>query len=390
MARLPSRPARRRVALRVAVYSDDVYRRTSRGLCSQLSFPQFIAGLAPFFEALTLIGRLDPEPGPCRHPLPAGIGVVGLETYSGLTSPRRLLGLLWRSLPKIWQALDDADTLVVMGPHPLVLLLVPIALLRRRRLVLGVRQHYPSYIAARHPGRFAIRWSARALEWVFRAMSRFVPVVVVGPGIAAQYAHAPRLHDLRVSLVGEAEVGEPQRDYSHDLRVLSVGRLDPDKNPLLLAQIAADLAADGQRWRLTVCGEGALRDDLERAIAELGVEDRVDLAGFVTSGDLARCYHEAHFLLHVAYTEGVPQVLYEAFSTGLPVVATDVGGVRQASDGAASLIPPADAKAAVGALRRLAEDPGLRRRFVEAGLRHARDHSCERELARLAAFLRAE
>ena len=59
-----------------------------------------------------------------------------------------------------------------------------------------------------------------------------------------------------------------------------------------------------------------------------------------------RSTHSSDVFLHVSWTEGVPQVLFEAFAAGLPVVATDVGGVAQAVDGAALLVAPGDALAA--------------------------------------------
>jgi glycosyltransferase involved in cell wall biosynthesis len=78
----------------------------------------------------------------------------------------------------------------------------------------------------------------------------------------------------------------------------------------------------------------------------------------------------------------VPQVLYEAFSAGLPVVGTDVGGVGAAAGEAALLVRPGDAAAMARAVARL-DDPLVRRRVVDAGLRRAREHTIERESARL-------
>ncbi len=98
-------------------------------------------------------------------------------------------------------------------------------------------------------------------------------------------------------------------------------------------------------------------------------------------------YASSDVFLHVSWTEGVPQVLFEAFAAGLPVVATDVGGVAQAVDGAALLIPAGDASAAAKALERVAEDESLRQRLIRQGLEQVREHTLEAETQRLALFL---
>ena len=89
-------------------------------------------------------------------------------------------------------------------------------------------------------------------------------------------------------------------------------------------------------------------------------------------------------------TEGMPQVLLEAFAARLPVVATAVGGVSEMARGRGLLIPPCDASAGAVALQRLLDDPPERARHVQAGAEYARDHTLEAETARLASFLGGE
>ena len=95
----------------------------------------------------------------------------------------------------------------------------------------------------------------------------------------------------------------------------------------------------------------------------------------------------SHALFHCSWTEGVPQVLLEAFAARLPVVATAVGGVAEASGGAALLVRPGDAGGPACELARVAADPALRERMIEAGLAHACEHTLEREACRVAQFL---
>jgi phenylacetate-CoA ligase len=123
---------------------------------------------------------------------------------------------------------------------------------------------------------------------------------------------------------------------------------------------------------------------------ELGIAGALELAGFVAPGEalLAR-YHAADLLVHVAVTEGLPQVLLEAFATGTPVVATAVGGVPATLEhGAAGwLVPPRDLDALVKAIRTAAGDEEERRRRARRGLAIAREHALEPEAARVARWL---
>jgi glycosyltransferase involved in cell wall biosynthesis len=90
--------------------------------------------------------------------------------------------------------------------------------------------------------------------------------------------------------------------------------------------------------------------------------------------------------LHVSWTEGVPQVLFESFAAGLPVVATAVGGVPELAEGRSVLIPPGDADAATEATRRVVSDAGLRAELVDAGLDCVRRFSLDSEAQRVTAL----
>ena len=98
-------------------------------------------------------------------------------------------------------------------------------------------------------------------------------------------------------------------------------------------------------------------------------------------------YRGVNAFLHISWTEGMPQVLLEAFAAGTPVVATAVGGVPEAAGDAALLIPPGDADAAASALHRLASEPELRRDLVRRGIERVRNRTLEAESARVARFL---
>jgi glycosyltransferase involved in cell wall biosynthesis len=140
-----------------------------------------------------------------------------------------------------------------------------------------------------------------------------------------------------------------------------------------------------------VCGEGPLEGALRDRLATLGVAAAADLRGYLPLADgLRDAYREAHAFLHVSRTEGLPQVLFEAFAARLPVVATDVGSVAEAGGEAVLLVPPEDAEAPALRLAELAADPALRESLVDAGLARVRTHSLEAELERTSRFLRGD
>jgi glycosyltransferase involved in cell wall biosynthesis len=262
--------------------------------------------------------------------------------------------------------------------------------LRGKGVIQGVRQESIAYMRSRHPNsrvRPALAW---VMETCFRALARRWPVIVVGPALARTYSRGRAVLEISVSLISESEIGAgpKPRSYSGELTALSVGRLETEKNPLALADVIAALRRLDDRWRLVVCGEGAMRPDLERRLRELGVADAVELRGYVAhDAGLREEYRKANALVHVSWTEGLPQVLYEAFAAELPVVATDVGGIRDATGDAALLVPPGDPRGIAEQLARIGRDEDLRARLVRRGLEIVRSHTLESETTKVAGFI---
>jgi glycosyltransferase involved in cell wall biosynthesis len=268
-------------------------------------------------------------------------------------------------------------------------------------VILGVRQEFPSYIRNRLPSRkwFWAVGLAHIFEWAYRRLARRLPTVVVSEALGESYrrAGAPVLV-APFSLVSRSELAPLEEAlarswHGDELRVLTVGRLDAEKNPMLLPEILAGLLQRDPRWRLIVVGQGPLDEAVRERAAELGVESAIDLHGYVPSGQpLWSLYRSANAFLHVSLTEGLPQVLVEANAAGAPVVATDVGGVRRGLEEGrlGLLIPPRDAGAAVEALERLRTDEQLRTELVRAGIEHAGRQTKEAQLDRIAEFIREQ
>jgi len=380
--------------LRVLAYTDQRYWRRERSIWAQRSFVCLLGELAGELGSLTVAGRLSRDAsGEARYRLADGVRFVALPWYESAADARALARASAGSLRRFWRALDEADVCWLLGPSPLAIAFALLALVRRRRVVLGVRQDLPSYARSRHPGRRLHALAADVQEAAFRLLARRVAVVTVGADLARGYRRSRALLALPVSLVSRRDVrlpgAAPRVRYDEpELRVLTVSRLDAEKNPLLLADVLRRLVDSDPRWRLVVAGEGPLAGDLRTRLDELGVAGRAELLGHVDlDPGLNELYRTSHAFLHVSWTEGLPQVLFEAFAAGLPVVATDVGGVAQAAGDAALLVPAGDPEAPARALVRIASEPELRALLAERALARAREVTIESTAARLAAFL---
>ncbi len=381
--------------MRIAAYADFRYHRDADGLRAEMPFAIFLGALTPFVDRLVLVGR-DVKGRDGRtlpHVVEDPVEVSVLPAYANAANPVAVLRRLPATAATLWRIIDDIDGVILFGPHPVATMFLLLAAVRRRRVVLAMRQDYPKYVERRHPGRVGLLAAARSMDMIWRLAARYVPVVVVGDELAQRYRSRFGTHVTTVSLVDGRDVADEPGGLaasrsSGPIRILSVGRLDAEKNPLLLADILAGLVATGGDFNMTICGDGVLRDDLEQRLRGLGVADRATLTGYVpVDGGLMDLYRSSDVLLHVSWTEGVPQVLVEAFAAGLPVVATDVGGVAAAVGDAGLLIPAGDANAAVAAINRLSDDRSLCRRIAAHGLDRARAMTRQAQAQRLMQYV---
>ena len=152
-------------------------------------------------------------------------------------------------------------------------------------------------------------------------------------------------------------------------RVLSIGRLVPDKDHDTLIKAFSLVAAKHPQAELWLVGEGPLKEALEQLVQESRLSDKVRfLPG---QADLRPRFNQASLLVLSSITEALPNVVLEAMAAGLPVVATRVGGLPEmvVPGETGWLAPPRDVPALAAAMSQLLADPQTRRAFGQAGRR---------------------
>lgn len=164
-----------------------------------------------------------------------------------------------------------------------------------------------------------------------------------------------------------------------DLELLAVGRLEPVKGFDILIRAFAEVAAVHDEWRLTILGEGPERERLERLTAELGLDRKVSMPGWVRhpSERMAR----SHAFALPSNREGFPNALLEAMASGLPAVAFDCASgpgeiISHERDGI--LVPPGDANRLAAALEHLMANAAERERMGAAAREAVQRYAPER------------
>lgn len=391
---------------RLGLYIDATYRVSTDGgrrrvqtTSECLQFLRFACAVGASFDSLVLFGREAPANMATEYALPleGTIDVAPLPYYADLHHVLQVLRAVRGVLQGMWRGLDKVDIVWVFGPYPFSLALVAFALMRRRHVVLGVRQDTMRYYRSRIRSRWMLPTLAPLwlIDRLYRTLARRLPTTTVGREIERRYG-GPRENVLQhvVSVVPRDEIVDGPAQPSQDgrIRLLTVGRIDSEKTPLMVVECLATLdRVTPGRFELTWAGDGPMAVAMAERAAGLGVASRLRLPGYVPFGPgLIALYRDSDIFVHSSLTEGVPQVLVEAMAAGLPIVATDVGGVSALlGDAAGGLVPPGDRDALVRSVLSLSDDQVRRRSCAERGLKRARDLSLEAQAARVAGFIGA-
>jgi glycosyltransferase involved in cell wall biosynthesis len=183
-------------------------------------------------------------------------------------------------------------------------------------------------------------------------------------GLAAQACNPQRTVVIRNGVDTARALARPTAEPA---TIVTVGRLQAPKDPLTFVRALASL--EPRRFRALLVGDGPERAAVEAEIAALGLGASVELLG--EREDVANLLAESQVFALATRSEGLPLSVLEAMASGLPVVASRVGGLPElvVEGETGLLVPPGDPAALARDLERLLADPAFRARLGAAGRR---------------------
>ena len=308
---------------------------------------------------------------------------VGIEpVVAGHRGP----GSVPRTIARLARLIDELAIDVVHANRTLDLMLAGTAA-RLRRVPVVSTLHWLGRLAD-HPEDGGASLARRAEEMAPVVLNRALAdrIVAVSEAVQRSFASLPGFPAARVEVVypGLDVVGIAAPDAAMRARVretlglgltvpvvLNVGRLEPVKGQRHLVPMMKRVRERVPDAVLLVAGGGEQHEDLTRLVAEAGLGDAIKLLG--SRADVDALLAASDLLVLASESEAAPLPLFEAMRAARPVVATDVGGVREiVSDGETGhVVPRGDPRALADAVVRALGTPGAAARMGEAGRQRA-------------------
>ena len=167
----------------------------------------------------------------------------------------------------------------------------------------------------------------------------------------------------------------PPRSRGGEWRFIQAGRLIEKKGLPVTLRAFASFLRQYPNATLTIAGEGPLLGELQGLTRELKIDNHVSFTGFISQEQLRDIFYASHIFIHPSETgpdgnqEGIPNSMLEAMATGLPVFATQHGGIPEAIESGVSgvLVAERDHEELVWALLNAVEDRHFLSRIARAG-----------------------
>ena len=378
--------------------------RASDGSLRELegSFARYIDSLAPYFDEISLCVPTIAKPsGEGTAIRSSNVTLAPLPSFEG---PAQFYPKLPIVLPKLLSWVRSVDVLHCRVPTPAAAFAFGFARLFGKPafvLIVGDLRALLPMMPYRGVKRMVWRayteFEERAMQWMADRSLAFAN----GGALTAKHARPkhPVVQTTTTTISATDIASRTDTCASRPVRILTVSRIDPRKGLRVLPAAIEKLTALGISTTIDIVGPsiGSPGDEEKAAIASEAearhVSTRVNLLGAVPLDQLMPLYRKYDvFVLPTLPGEGIPRVLLESMTAGMPVITTRVSGIPSLISHEVNglLIDEATADAIAQAVERVVNDGPLRRRLIANGYETARGRTLEAQAAKMMADVSRE
>jgi glycosyltransferase involved in cell wall biosynthesis len=378
------------------VYHMPFWRAADGSLCEvEGSFARYVDSLAPYFDEISLcvpvLSEARGEGTPIRAP---NVKLAPLPAFDG---PVHFYPKLLTVLPRLWSFVHTIDVLHCRIPSPAAIFAFAFARRAVRPafvLVVGDLEALLPTLPYRGVKRLLWRLYTSFEEWNVQWMTDHSLAFANGEALAGKHSRTGReVIETTTTTISARDISTRTDTCTGPrLRLLTVSRIDPRKGLRVLPQVVRQLQTGGASVSLDIVGptvgrpgEGE-RQAIARDAERLGVGTDVRMLGPVPLDRLLPLYRDYDlFVLPTLPGEGIPRVLLEAMTAGVPIVTTRVAGIPSLITHEVNgwLIDEPSADAVAMAVARLIADGPLRRRLIANGYETARGFTLEAQAVRM-------
>ncbi len=359
------------------------------------SFARYVDSLAPYFDEISLCVPVLAEPRGEGTPIRASnVTLAALPPFDG---PVHFYPRLLRVLPRLWRWVRTIDALHCRIPSPAAIFAFVFARLASRPafvLVVGDLRALLPTMPYRGLKRMLWRgytaFEESNVQWM---TDRSLPFAN-GAALAAKHSRpGHQVLETTTTTISASDIATRSDTCTGPrVRLLTVSRIDPRKGLRVLPAVVQGLHARGLAMSVDIIGPvvGRPGEDERAAIlsdaARLGVGADVRALGPVPLDRLLPMYRDYDiFVLPTLPGEGIPRVLLEAMTAGLPIVTTRVAGIPSLVTHGLNgwLVDVPGTEVLADAIARIVDDGALRRRLIANGYETARGFTLDAQAARM-------
>ncbi len=357
------------------------------------TFPLFIKELLKYIDKITMCVPIIDIPIESCSGLgklqdvssPSGVSIVDSFAYNTFFGYFMKFPSIIKQIPVFIALIRGNDAIFMRSNSLNIFVVFVLSRLLRKPTIMYVVGDVEQVAVEGTKYKGALRYLVRILGMMHTTCMRYIVAkseisFFVGKALMEKYGSFENNYTSYTSIVKADDIIESVSCDIMKRRIIYVGRLSHEKGLTYLIKAVRLLLDSGIKISLSIVGDGPEKDTLVELCKNEGIFDQCTFHGHIPYGkEMREIYAESGVFVLPSTSEGVGKVLVEAMSQGIPVIASDVGGlpdiVTDKDNGV--LVPPRDSQAIAEAVELVMTDKSFRQKVVDNGLAFAREHTLE-------------